>query len=70
MMASASIKITKKCAFCKYWYDPCNMYIEPRKGAPNIWWYDSSAKCKCLKKNLVVASFSNCRDYICKIPIS
>ena len=69
MMTQISVKITQRCAFCKYWYDPCNMHIEPRAGAPNIWKYESTAKCKCLKRNLTVPAFSACKYYVCKVDI-
>lgn len=52
--------------------DPTNMYIEPK--APNInqWAYDSTAKCKCLKRGSTKAggNGSGCRDYSCKIPLN
>lgn len=46
----ANLTINKYCAFCKYWYDPTNMYISPHAPRQHIWTYDYLAKCKCMKK--------------------
>lgn len=43
-MPTANIKTAKKCAFCKYWYDPTNSAISPRSPKINLWEYDD--KCK------------------------
>lgn len=69
MMTPVSIKKTRQCAFCKYWYDPCNIHIEPKVGALGIWKYDNSAKSKCLKRNLIVPAFSTCNHYACKVEV-
>ena len=61
-----------KCAFCKFWHDPDDTYIEPK--APNMdqWAYDSTAKCKCLKNNMMKQAGAGvgCRNYVCKIPLN
>ena len=50
-MMTVNTKTVKKCAFCKYWYDPTNSAISPRSPKINLWEYDDKAKCKCLQKN-------------------
>jgi len=30
MSMTANVKTTKRCAFCKHWYDPANSAIEPK----------------------------------------
>ncbi len=66
-MQSVNAKRNKMCAFCKYWYDPCNSCIQPK--APNIgvWWYDYKAKKMCTKKGVERQARSSCRDYECKV---
>lgn len=50
-MQTVNIKSIKKCAFCKYWYDPTNSAIAPKTPQHNLWQYDDTAKMKCLQKN-------------------
>ena len=68
-MQTANIKNTKKCAFCKYWYDPSNSYINPKSPKNNIWQYDEHAKCKCLAKNYEMRASAMCNKYMCKLEI-
>ena len=69
MKNSLNVKLFKKCAFCKYWYDPCNTHIAPKTPSKNIWEYEVNTRCKCLKKNVQMAAFSSCSNYECKITI-
>ena len=32
----------KKCAFCKYYYDPSYTVISPKKGQKNVWEYENN----------------------------
>lgn len=68
-MTTANIKREKKCAFCKYWYDPVNRAISPRNPKFNIWEYDEKCKMKCLKKNLDRKANATCSQYECKLEI-
>lgn len=60
------------CAFCKSWYDPTNMYIEPKSPTMDIWIYESTAKCKCLKRSNLTTSATHpsCKDYECRVPLN
>ena len=69
MRTNINIKSGKKCAFCKYWYDPTNQYISPKAPNINVWEYEKNVKCKCLKKNLEMYSTNACSYYECKVPI-
>ena len=62
-----NIKTNKKCAFCKYWYDPTNSCISPVQ--LNFWEYDIKAKQKCLKRGIDKPSTFSCSQYECKVPI-
>jgi len=33
----------KRCAFCKYWYDPTNQYIRPQNPKNGIWKFETTA---------------------------
>ncbi len=66
-MVSANIKYVKKCAFCKYWYDPANTAIQPKSPTINMWLYDESVKNKCLKRNVDIRASSFCGKYECKL---
>lgn len=67
MMHPTSIKTTKLCAFCKYWYDPTNQYIQPSNPSCYMWKYETSAKCMCMKKNIQMEAGFNCSQYVCKL---
>ena len=58
----------KKCAFCKYWYDPTNSAIEPV--APNIGLWkivNDSQKCLCTRKNANMSAGLFCMNYVYKL---
>jgi len=67
MMAESNIKNYKYCAFCKYWYDPTNQYIQPVSPAYGMWKYETSAKCMCMKKNHPMEAGFRCSNYVCKV---
>lgn len=67
MMKTINVKTCKKCAFCKYWYDPTNAYINPRNPRMNLWELDSNATCICIQKNIKLPASSVCSKYECKI---
>lgn len=67
MMHSVNVKTNKLCAFCKYWYDPTNQYIQPTNPANFIWKYETTAKCMCMKKNYPMVAGFNCPNYECKV---
>ena len=68
-MSTANIKTVKKCAFCKYWYDPTNSAISPRSTKINLWEYDDKAKMKCLQKNYDMRASAFCGKYECKLEV-
>lgn len=69
-MQTVNIKSTKKCAFCKHWYDPTNSAIEPKAPNINLWRFDEKKRCKCLKRNIDRPAFATCSsDYECKLEI-
>lgn len=70
MKQSTNVKIFKKCAFCKYWYDPTNEHIAPKTPSSNIWMYETSVRCKCLKRNTTMSATNVCAHYECKVPIN
>lgn len=57
----------QRCAFCKYWYDPTNQYINPQDPNHNIWKFDTTAKCLCLKWNLKKGAGMRCDEFENKI---
>ena len=68
-MSVANIKNVKKCAFCKYWYDPTNSAISPRTPNQNMWKYDEKCKKMCLLKNYDMTASSTCDKYKCKLEL-
>ncbi|MBQ6702981.1 MAG: hypothetical protein IJN17_08530 [Clostridia bacterium] len=66
---NVSIKNNKKCAFCKYWYDPANSAISPKAPAIGLWQIkDINQKCMCLKKNIPMPAGTFCsNNYECKL---
>lgn len=66
-MIPANIKYTKRCAFCKYWYDPTNLAIEPKRPTMNQWLYDENAQNPCMQKNVTVKARSFCSKFECKL---
>lgn len=56
-----NIKTTKKCAFCKHWYDPTNSAIAPKSPAIGLWEIkDDNQKSMCLKKNIQMSAGTFC----------
>lgn len=68
-MPTVNIKTVKKCAFCKYWYDPTNSAISPRSPKINLWEYDDKAKMKCLQKNYDMKASAFCGKFECKLEV-
>ena len=68
-MSSINIKSYKRCAFCKYWYDPTNSAIQPYLPNMNVWKYDMNAKQMCLKKNREMKASSGCGRYEGKVEV-
>lgn len=64
-----NIKTAKKCAICKYWYDPTNSAIMPRSPKINLWTIDDKCKKKCLKKNYEMQSTAFCGRFENKLEI-
>ena len=61
MNAIINVKFSKKCAFCKNWYDPTNSAIAPKSPAIGMWEIrDINQKCICLKKNIPMAANAFC----------
>ncbi len=63
-----NIKFSKKCAFCKYWYDPTNQVIKPIKGR-NIWEYENTEYRYCMQRMCDRRADSSCPSFECKVPI-
>ncbi|HAS78398.1 MAG TPA: hypothetical protein DCS38_01415 [Ruminococcus sp.] len=64
---NVNIKASKRCGFCKYWYDPQNQYIQPITPSMGSWKLDTSAKCMCLIRNINISANNGCSRYECKI---
>lgn len=66
---TVNIKLIKKCAFCKNWYDPTNSFIAPRSPAIGLWEIkDTNHKCICLRKNIPMSANAFCnKDFVSKI---
>ena len=58
---------SKKCAFCRYWYDPTNEHIEPKNPLAGLWFYDTCAKEQCLKYGIKKNSISYCDKFESKL---
>ena len=69
MKINVNVKITKKCAICKYWYDPTNSVIFPKNPKIGIWEItDTDKKSKCIKTNLNTRAGGMCSKYYeCKL---
>lgn len=69
MMISITLRgnNNKRCAFCKYWYDPTNQYIKPKTPTLGMWQYESSAKSMCLAKNNQMSASHQCPKFENKI---
>lgn len=68
-MISTNAKASKKCAFCRHWYDPQNAAIAPRNPRINLWEIDERAVKKCLLRNCEMRSVQHCAQYECKLNI-
>lgn len=66
-MDIANVKVSKMCAFCRYWYDPSNLTIEPKSPTIGLWKYDSKAKKKCNINGLNMPARASCSRYECKV---
>lgn len=68
-MYEVNIKLssTKKCAFCKHWYDPCNSAINPKRPNQGIWEYDNSIRNMCLLKNTTYKAGEFCKYFELKL---
>lgn len=54
--ARANNITSKKCAFCKNWYDPANSAIKPC--GTITWEYDMEMKCMCRVKKVLKRDFN------------
>lgn len=68
-MQQLNLSNCKKCALCKYWYDPTNSAISPKSPQINIWEYDEKAKNMCLQKGITISANASCSKYQCKLEI-
>ena len=64
-----NVKNTRKCAFCKYWYDPTNSGITPKSPNIGIWEIrDVNQKKICTKRNLQMSAGASCGNgFECKL---
>lgn len=69
MMAAFKLDGNKNkcCAFCKYWYDPTNQYIQPQDPKHGFWKFETTAKCLCLQCNLQKGAGMRCDEFENKI---
>ena len=51
-----------------YWYDPTNQYIKLQDPKHNLWKFEQTAKCMCLKCNLEKGAGMRCNQFENKIP--
>lgn len=65
MASLINISTSKLCAFCQYWWDPTCKFIQPHVGSQ--WYYESSGRCRCIKKGIETTAATNCNNYKCKI---
>ena len=58
----------RKCAFCKYYYDPTNSVINPKRGMKDMWEYETGIRKPCTaRNNMDMPSHNTCPKYVCKI---
>lgn len=64
-----NVKSTRKCAFCKYWYDPANSGIAPKSPTIGLWEIKNvNQKNLCTKRNMQMSAFASCGSgFVCKI---
>ena len=68
MLAKVGSTPMRKCAFCKYYYDPASEAINPKRGMKDIWEYETQIRKPCLKRNnMETASQNLCSKYECKL---
>ena len=68
MGVTLDIKTAKKCAFCKYWYDPTHSGITPKAPHIGLWTIpDPKKKCLCKKTNTQMTATNCCNKYACKL---
>lgn len=65
MEAQISLRNSRYCAFCQYWWDPTFKFIRPYIG--DRWYYKSSGKCRCIKKGIDMSATQTCSSYRCKV---
>ena len=69
-MFTCNIKVVKRCAFCRYWYDPTNSAIQPKAPKINLWTIvDEKRKSKCMKRTIEMRATASCKEYECKLMI-
>ena len=68
-MIQINIKHVKRCATCKYWYDPTNSAVEPRAPRLNLWRIDDKCKKMCLRRNYEMSGGAYCNEHECKLEI-
>ena len=68
-MVTINIRNTssKKCAFCKHWYDVTNSAIKPKSPQIGVWQYDTNAKEMCLIKGIETRANNSCSKFECKL---
>ncbi len=67
-MKPINIGSTKRCAFCKHWFDPGDTAIRPRNVKHGLWEYDPDTKRVCEKRRYERPGNAFCNEYECKIP--
>lgn len=55
---TTNLRSARHCAFCKYWWDPACTHITPKN--EQIWMFDASARCLCIKRNMDTSAQSTC----------
>ncbi len=66
VIATENTASIRKCAFCKYWYDPTNSAID-KKLQPGKWEFQAGIRKICTFKNTYMKSHQDCAHYECKI---
>lgn len=62
-----NVKMAKKCAFCKHWYDPLNHAIEPVNPVQGLWRFDHHEKNICTLSNAIKPGFASCNKFESKL---
>ncbi len=64
-----NVKVEKKCAICKHWYDPTNSAITPKNPRLNMWIINNTnQKALCMKRNYETTANAFCsRDFESKL---